>query len=137
MFHLKSPGGSPTFGRTSARSPSSVFLNQLGGGYLHIHAVIIFKEKEFFALKRKGKNGKETWRIPYHQKQKFASWWHSFVDVEACVSWKHVLVYIKKYLLKLHGAKNVGKTAWDLTEEVADLTLALMWVYRKRGFGIS
>lgn len=108
------------------------------GGYPHLHVVILFKEKEFFAFKKKcEKSGEVTWRIPYGEKKKFEKWWHSFVDVQACVSWGGVLRYVKKYVMKLHGSKIDGKTIPDLTEEVAELTLALMWFYHKRAYGVS
>ena len=101
-------------------------------GYPHLHLLIVFKEHEFsyFAL-----NGK--FRIPRAIRDRVRSGWHSFVDVEAIVSPGQAIAYMLKYLLKTHGANIEGKTPWEISQVGVSKTLALLWVYHKRGYSIS
>ena len=101
-------------------------------GYPHIHLLVVFREAQFpyFAL-----NGK--FRVPTPERDRIRSGWHSFVDVEAVVSPRQAVAYTVKYLIKAHGGKVKGKTPWEISEEGVSKTLALLWVYRKRGFSLS
>jgi hypothetical protein len=101
-------------------------------GYPHIHLLLVFKECEFsyFAL-----NGK--FRIPRKDRDRIKQGWHSFVDVEAVISPAQAIAYTVKYLIKVHGGKVKGKTPWEISEEGVSKTLALLWIYKKRGFSLS
>ena len=101
-------------------------------GYPHIHLVLFFKDREFpfFQLRDK-------WRIPRPLRDSLKKGWHSFVDIEAVITPRQALAYTLKYILKLHGKPVEGKTAWEITREGVDKTLALLWVYRLRGWTMS
>jgi len=101
-------------------------------GYPHIHLVILFKEAEFSYFSLNGK-----FRIPRKERDRMRSGWHSFVDVEAVVSPRQAIAYTIKYVLKAHGEKVKGKTPWEISEEGVEKTLALLWVYKRRGWSVS
>jgi hypothetical protein len=107
------------FGKVSCCRVFEAYNN----GYPHIHAVLLFEEKEFSVFRdRKGK-----FRI--HEKEIFAEGWHSFVDVQAISSLGRGLSYLKKYLLKSIDAEN--------KDSLALKTLALLWAFKKRTFSVS
>ena len=87
-------------------------------GYPHIHAILLFHEKKFTVFRWKSK-----FRI--REKIEFQKNWHSFVDVCALHSLKKAVRYVIKYITK------------DLFSEKGKLTMALLWVFRKRSFSIS
>ena len=101
-------------------------------GYPHIHVLALFEEAEFpfFLL-----NGK--FRIPRKLRDKICRCWHSFVDVEAVVSPRQAVAYTVKYLLKVHGGSVRGKTPWEISQEGVSRALALLWIYKKRGYSMS
>lgn len=114
-------------------------------GYPHIHAIMLFDSKEFTAFHHNG-----AWRI--EGKHDIAEMWpHGFTDIEALSSTRGGFTYIAKYLGKLHELGHVSKSSspmdldyggngsnmGKLLSRVSVLTLALMWVHRKRAFSIS
>lgn len=101
-------------------------------GYPHIHVLAVFDDHEFSYFALKGK-----WRIPRQERDRIKEGWHSFVDVEAVVSPRQAMIYMLKYMIKTHGGNVKGKTAWEITEEGVSKTLALLWVYKKRGYSLS
>lgn len=114
-------------------------------GYPHIHAIMLFETKEFTAF-----HHGDAWRV--QGKHDIAEMWsHGFSDVEALSSTKGGFTYIAKYLGKLHELGHVsnpsapmdveygenGSNLGKLISRASVLTLALMWVHRKRAFSIS
>jgi len=97
-----------------------------GDGYPHIHCVLLFEETEFETFFYNGK-----WRI-LRRDDISRNWHFGFVDVLALSSIRAGVSYVVKYLTKAHRA---------LIEKKADkkhvLTLALMWIFKKRAFSVS
>ena len=97
-----------------------------GDGYPHIHCVLLFEETEFVTFFYNGK-----WRI--NRRDDISRNWHfGFVDVLALSSIRVGVGYVVKYLTKVHRVL-IGKRA----EEKHVLTLALMWIFKKRAFSVS
>lgn len=90
-------------------------------GYPHIHAIIFFREAEFDVFYDKA----DQPRI--QAKGNIEGSWHSFIDVTAVQSLGSSMRYLVKYLSKVHNREEVKHTT----------TLAMMWLYRKRAFGLS
>ena len=95
-------------------------------GFPHIHCVLYFEEYEFKTFFYNGK-----WRVDL--KGEISKNWHwGFVDVFALASLGSGVGYVVKYLTKVHGC---------LLKEVIDdkmvLTLAMMWIFKKRAFSVS
>lgn len=90
-------------------------------GYPHVHAVLLFAEKEFSVFKDKS----DHFRI--RDKREFEQSWHSYVDVEAVESFSKRVSYLVKYLTKAHTLKEPKHVK----------TLSMMWLYGKRSFGLS
>lgn len=86
--------------------------------YPHIHAILIFKDKDFPIFQHKG-------RTRVNPKGIFDDFWHSNVDVEGIRNMDGAIRYIAKYITKDMDA--MGNTD----------TLALMWFFRKRSYAIS
>lgn len=99
-------------------------------GYIHTHALLIFKDHEFRVFRHQGIEG-STWRIK--EKAEFEKSWPSFVDVEACSSIQGVRTYITKYMTK--GFYDHSQESLD--RDMRGRTLALNWIFRKRSFSIS
>ena len=94
-------------------------------GYPHIHALVMFENQEFNVFLDDGKVPK--FRIK--NKSDFENW-HSFVDVQAVRTYQGALKYITKEIFKVHLFN-------DTEDKKYNLTLALMWLFSKRGFSIS
>ena len=90
-------------------------------GYPHIHAVLMFEEANKFTTFRY--NG--IWRI--QEKHDLEQYHHSNIDVEP-VQTVGGIKYLLKYLTKVHEKDR---------DEKRDLTLGMMWLFRKRAYGIS
>jgi hypothetical protein len=101
-------------------------------GYPHIHLLLCFQDVTFSYFALKGK-----FRIPRKERDRIRAGWHSFVDVEAVISPLQAIRYLVKYLIKAHGGKVEGKTPWEISQEGVSKTLALLWVYKKRGYSLS
>lgn len=104
-----------------------------GDGYPHIHALILFEDKEFDAFFHYNKRKKEgKWRI--QGKDDFVSAWHwGFSDIWAVSCLNEGLDYIKKYLIKSHHKRNeVGSEP-----TMAEITVSLLWLYQKQAYAIS
>ncbi len=94
-------------------------------GYPHIHAIILFDDREFDVFEHWNKQGsKSSFRIK--QKPMFDMHWHSHVDITAVHTIKGALGYLTKYL----------KKAYDKDSKY-ELTLAMLWIYHKQAFSIS
>lgn len=88
--------------------------------------MLLFEETEFKTFFYNGK-----WRI--NRRDDISRNWHfGFVDVFALNSIRTGVSYVVKYLTKAHRV---------LIEKKADkkhiLTLALMWIFKKRAFSVS
>lgn len=96
-------------------------------GYPHIHAILLFKDAKFkVEYDRAGEA-----RIEIEEKREMEGSWHSFIDVSAVQSFSKSVGYLIKYLSKVHSGSG------DRSESKYEATLAMMWLYRKRAFGIS
>ncbi len=93
-------------------------------GYVHIHTVLYFQEYEFETFFYNGK-----WRIT-ERDDVVHNWGWGFCDVLALYSLKAGLGYVTKYITKIQSA------IVDDNEKYV-LTLALLWVFRKRAFSVS
>jgi len=94
-------------------------------GYPHIHAIMLFDEKEFDVFEHWNKRGtKSSFRIK--QKPMFEMHWHSHVDITAVHTIKGALGYLTKYLKKAYNK-----------DSKYELTLAMLWIYHKQAFAIS
>ena len=96
-------------------------------GFPHIHAILLFHEAKFevfpyFSVKE----GKFSYRIK--NKHEIAGLWHSFVDIQAINSTKKLFNYMRKYQTK---------TLLNSDSPKGVLTMALMWLFRKRSFSVS
>ena len=94
-------------------------------GYCHFHVIIQFLEREFSGFRHVDrKTGRLSFRID--EKDLLASNWSvGFVDVKMVQSVQAVLSYGARY----------GSRA--LSRGKADLTLALGWKFKRRGFSMS
>ncbi|GAH95425.1 unnamed protein product [marine sediment metagenome] len=102
------------------------------GGYPHLHLVLVFHEVDFSYFALKGK-----FRVSRIIRDKIKGNWSSFADIEAVISPKQAIHYVLKYLLKTHGDSAPGKTAWEISCEGVEKTLAILWAYKKRGYSVS
>jgi len=94
-------------------------------GYPHIHAIMLFDDKEFDVFEHWNKRGtKSSFRIK--EKNDFERYWHSHVDITAVHTVKGALGYLTKYLKKAYNK-----------DSKYELTLAMLWVYHKQAFAIS
>jgi hypothetical protein len=96
-------------------------------GYAHVHLMIMFHEARFHGFKTINEEGKVVWRI--YEKEEFEKSWPYFVDVRAARTYGAVVRYIRKRVY--HGTDKADNV------DAGDLTLALMWLFRKRSFAIS
>jgi len=96
-------------------------------GYPHIHAVLLFKEAKFTVFPYLSMDeGEFSFRI--EEKNDIADLWHSHVDVQAVSSTKKLFNYMRKYQTK---------TLMNSDSLMGVKTMALMWLFRKRGFSVS
>ena len=109
------------FGEASCFRTWEAFDN----GYPHINAIVFFREREFSVWWDKA----STSRI--QEKREFEGGWHSFIDVEAVENLGSSFRYLLKYVWKVHNRESGSR---DVKH---DKTLSLMWLYRKRAFGLS
>jgi len=95
-------------------------------GYPHIHCIALFRETEFETFFYNGK-----WRIK--EKELLTSYWKwGFSDVFALYSLGAGVGYVLKYVTKVNNALLSEKRNRNLV-----LSLALMWIFRKRAFSVS
>jgi len=96
-------------------------------GYPHVHVMLIFHGHEFdvWSQPRKG-DGDLVWRIG--EKPEFELF-PGFVDVRAARTFSAVVRYIEKRVLQ--------GTDKAMEKDRGDLTMALLWVFRKRSFSAS
>lgn len=87
-------------------------------GYPHINAILLFDDTDFLVFRHKSK-----FRV--RNKAAFSQHWHSYVDVRAVPNLKTDVSYIIKYITK------------ELFTDKAILTLAMLWIFRKRSFSVS
>ena len=95
-------------------------------GYPHIHCVLLFHDAEFETFFYNGK-----WRVS--KKREMESLWiWGFSDMFALYSLGAGIGYVLKYVTKVNNA---------LLSENVDrklvLSLALMWIFRKRAFSVT
>jgi hypothetical protein len=98
-------------------------------GYPHIHAILLFHEAKFEVFPNLEEfEGKLVLRFRVKKKSEIASYWHSFVDVQGLNSVKRLVGYMWKYQTKTLLNSNSPKGV---------LSMALMWLFRKRSFSVS
>jgi len=95
-------------------------------GYPHIHCVLMFHESEFetFFYNKK-------WRIS-EKKEIEELWSWGFIDIFALYSLGAGVGYVLKYVTKVNNALLHGRVDRKLV-----LSLALMWIFKKRAFSVS
>ena len=97
------------------------FLQAHSSGYPHLHVIAQFLEHEFSGFRHVGRGGKISFRCD--DKSLFAEYWRvGFVDVKMVQSVRGVMSYGARY-----GSRS-------LSGGRADLTLALGWKFKRRGF---
>ncbi|MHA1410141.1 MAG: rolling circle replication-associated protein [Candidatus Odinarchaeia archaeon] len=95
-------------------------------GYPHIHCVLLFNECEFQTFFYNGK-----WRIS--KKREIEELWRwGYSDVFALYSLGAGVGYVLKYVTKVNNALLVRKVDRKMV-----LSLALMWIFRKRAYSVS
>lgn len=95
-------------------------------GYPHIHCVLFFEDIEFETFFYNGK-----WRID--AKRILSKNWHwGFADVFALSDLGAGVGYVVKYLTKVHRTVVDGRF-----DRKSVLTLAMMWIFKKRAFSLS
>jgi len=91
----------------------------------HIHAMLVFHDKEFETWEQiYNKDGETKRRTRIDEKSEFEHW-HSFVDVEGCRHLGKSLNYVLKYIFK------------SADTDKHTFTQAIQWLFRKRSYAIS
>ena len=93
--------------------------------YPHVHAIILFEDRDFTVIQHKNKDGTISNRIPYKEKQKIAQYWHSNVDVQAIEDSEGAIRELTKYITK------------DLCSKKGDKTNTMIWLHGKQSYAIS
>ena len=96
-----------------------------GHFYPHAHVLIAFKGKSFPVFIHKDKDGKRSFRIPQHDKDKIASFWHSNVDVQGVNGTKDAIDELTKYVTK------------DLCSDKGNKTNAMICLFRRQSYAIT
>jgi len=95
-------------------------------GFPHIHCVLLFHDAEFDTFFYNG-----IWRIS--RKREFEEYWAwGFTDMWGIYSLDAGVGYVLKYLTKVNNALLAEKIDRKMV-----LSLALMWIFRKRAFSVS
>ncbi len=95
-------------------------------GYPHIHCVLYFEDVEFETFFYKG-----IWRVD--AKKILSKNWHwGFTDMFALSDLGAGVGYVVKYLTKVHRTVVDGRL-----DRKSVLTLAMMWIFKKRAFSLS
>jgi hypothetical protein len=93
--------------------------------YPHIHVLIGFKKHSFPVFTHEDRSGKKTYRIPWNDNKKISGYWHSHVDVQALCNTQGAVKELTKYVTK------------DLCSDKGNKTNAMIWLFRKQGYGIT
>ena len=96
-----------------------------GHYYPHAHVLIAFKDKSFPVFIHNDKDGKRSFRIPQHDKDKIASFWHSNVDVQGVNNTKDAIEELTKYVTK------------DLCSDKGNKTNAMICLFRRQSYAIT
>lgn len=96
-----------------------------GHYYPHVHVLIAFKDKSFPVLVHTGKDGHRSFRIPKHEKDKIASFWHSNVDVQGVDGTRDAIDELTKYVTK------------DLCSDKGNKTNAMICLFGRQSYGIT
>lgn len=96
-------------------------------GVAHVHLMIHLHDWKFSGFKSVDGNGNFVWRIS--EKSEFERSWPAFVDVRAVRTYSSVVRYLQKRIVQ--GTDKDGDC------DAGDLTMALMWIFRKRSFAVS
>ncbi len=95
-------------------------------GYPHIHCILVFHDVDFETFFYNGK-----WRISKKREmEKYWGW--GFSDMFALYSLGAGVGYVMKYVTKVNNALLAEKRNRNDV-----LSLALMWIFRKRAFSVS
>jgi len=114
-------------------------------GYPHIHAVLIFVGKEFEVFEHVDKADSENTSIPVKTSYRLSNSdvretiqnsYHSHVDVQGVNSVGGAVGYILKYLRKEHSD---DPDSQEPVQEMksSSLSLAKMWLHKKRSYAVS
>lgn len=95
-------------------------------GYPHIHCVLYFEDVEFETFFYNG-----VWRVDA-KRMLSKNWRWGFADVFALSDLEAGVGYVVKYLTKVHRTVVDG-----IFERKSVLTLAMMWIFKKRAFSLS
>ena len=95
-------------------------------GYPHIHCVLYFEDVEFETFFYKG-----VWRVDAKQMLS-KNWRWGFSDMFALSDLGAGVGYVVKYLMKVHRTVVEGRL-----DRKSVLTLAMMWIFKKRAFSLS
>ena len=119
-------------------------------GTPHIHAMLVFETAEFETFHFNG-----IWRIQGKRENLEDLWPHGYSDYEGLGGVRSGFRYLTKYLAKIHrvlgpetspGASRSGgelagdpraRELRDLQYSSSELTLPLMWIFKRRAFGVS
>lgn len=104
-------------------------------GFPHIHAILVFHEKEFSVFPHLDSKEKLTYRIS--EKSEFEDLWHSFIDVETFSSAKKFCFYALKYQLKVNESREGSSEGRAGSEGKSSRTLSFLWLFRKRSYAVS
>jgi hypothetical protein len=96
-----------------------------GHFYPHAHILIGFKDKTFPVFIHTNKEGQRSFRIPTHEKDKIASFWHSNVDVQGVSNTKDAIDELTKYVTK------------DLCSDKGHKTNAMICLFRRQSYAIT
>jgi hypothetical protein len=97
-------------------------------GYPHIHCVLVFHDEEFETYHHQGKKGPKWLVSRKRELEKYWVW--GFSDMWAMYSLG--AGYVLKYVTKVNDCLLVEKPKHNDV-----LSLALMWIFRKRAFSVS
>ena len=107
-------------------------------GYPHVHGVALFKDHRFkISFKTYDEDNKPIYRIS--EKEGFENGYHSFVDVCAVRTVRGALNYARRYLTRSVEGSASSEAPRHMAHggKMNDLDMALMWLFRKRGYAIS
>jgi len=111
-------------------------------GYPHVHGILLSRDHKFkISFKTYDPKGRPIYRIA--EKEEFESGYHSFVDVCAVRTVRGALNYAVRYVTRVidddvdEGSVDDDNRNMAYDGKMNDLDMALMWLFRKRGYAIS
>jgi hypothetical protein len=116
------------YGKIQAVRTWEAFKN----GYPHVHALLVFEDYAWRVFQYHGK-------LRIRGKHELENLWHSFIDVQSPYDLEGAIGYAVKHVMKVHSREVSLEYGHDDVGDYShhDLTLALLWLFRKRAFSIS